>query len=679
MPPSPPAAGPIPFHALLDRAVPTSLRGDAAAWRQARFTALLTAVLVGAAGAYALFYALVLEFAAGALATGVGALGAALAFVVLRATGRLSLAGHVLPGVLCAVVAWASVGSGGLASPVVPWMSMPPMLAALLLGWRAAAGWAVLCVGLLGALAGAVAQGVAFPVGYAPRWTVAMMLACHAGLVVCGSVVLYLYERIRAEAQAQAQAAGDALAHQAFHDALTGLPNRARLRDRLAAALDAATAAGHPERVAVLLLDLDGFKLVNDTAGHAVGDALLVAVAERLLGATRGSDLVARLGGDEFAVLLTNVGGEEDAVAVAERAVRSLARPFAVHGTSATVGASVGVARGGGREPGPEGKGDVGAALAVAPVDAVLRDADLALYVAKARGRGRAVVYAPAMHAAAIERVTLEEALRRGLARGEFRLAYQPIVDLATGALIGAEALVRWWHPERGLVAPADFVPLAEETGLIVPLGRWVLEEACRQAATWRSAAAAAGGDAPRLTVGVNVSGRQLARPELVDEVRAALAGSGLPADRLVLELTESTVIQHPEAARERLAALKALGVRLAIDDFGTGYSALSYLRQFPIDVLKIDKSFVGDVAEGGQPAALAAAIVALGDALSLRTVAEGVESAAQATVLAELGCPLAQGYHFGRPVDAATIAALLAGARAPAAGAEGEVCCAVA
>ncbi len=445
------------------------------------------------------------------------------------------------------------------------------------------------------------------------------------------------------------------LVHRAYHDPLTGLANRARFRERAEAAIARAVAAnGDASRVVVLTLDLDGFKLVNDSAGHLVGDALLVEVAARLLHTTRGCDLVARLGGDEFAVLFERVGGLTDALAAADRIVDALARPFTVHGTTVTVGGSIGIARGGAdasdTAPAPS--------AALAPVDALLRDADLALYEAKARGRGQAVVFEPAMHATAVERVALEAALRHGLEAGEFRLVYQPIIDLATGVLTGVEALVRWHRPGHDVVSPAAFIPLAEETGLVRPLGRWVLEEACRQGAAWAADGAARG--IPGFSVTVNVSGRQLQQVGFVGEVEAALTASGFPAERLVLELTESTVIHHPELARQRLVALKALGIRLAIDDFGTGYSALSYLRQFPIDVLKIDKSFVDEVASGGQPAALAAAIVALGDALELRTVAEGVESADQAAALRAMGCPLAQGYHFSRPVSPVAIAALL-------------------
>ncbi len=448
----------------------------------------------------------------------------------------------------------------------------------------------------------------------------------------------------------------DELHFRAYHDPLTRLANRARFRERAAAALEAGGDAG-VDAVAVLLVDLDGFKLVNDTAGHAAGDALLVEVSKRLLNATRGCDVVARLGGDEFGVLLTNVGGDADAYAVADRIISSVQRPIAVDGTNARVGASIGIARGGHLAAEP-----VDAAEPLTQrVNALLRDADLALYAAKDAGKGRAVTFAPDMHAAFVERLSMEAALREALERREFRLVYQPIVELAGGAIMGVEALVRWEHPTRGVVTPAEFVPVAEETGLIVPIGRWVLEEACRAGGAWQRALAADGQAARPFSVAVNVSGRQLARGEFVGEVESALAAAGLAPGRLTLELTESTVVHHPEAVRRRLESLRALGVRLAIDDFGTGYSALSYLRQFPIDVLKVDKSFVDPVAGGGQAAALAGAIVALGGALGLRTVAEGIESAEQAERLGAMGCALGQGFYFAAPLDPAEVGEALA------------------
>ncbi len=444
----------------------------------------------------------------------------------------------------------------------------------------------------------------------------------------------------------------EAYAHQALHDPLTGLPNRAGLHEHLARVLG----GPHPERVSVLVLDLDGFKRVNDSLGHPQGDSLLVQVAERLLDATRGSDTVARLGGDEFAVLLENTRAPDDAVAVAERVLGALRAPFDLGGAEAMVGTSVGIAFSGAAEA--DLLGD-----ATALGDALLRDADLAMYRAKESGKGRYVVYEPHMHAEAVSRLEREADLRAAIEKREFRLYYQPIVALETGAALGVEALVRWEHPLRGLVPPAEFIPLAEETGLIVPLGRWVLGEACRQARVW--ADHAWGTD---LTVTVNVSGIQLYDAAFVEDVRLALAASGVTPQRLVLELTETVMVDRPGLALERFNALKALGVRLAIDDFGTGYSALSYLRQFPFDVLKIDKSFVDEVATRGQAATLAAAIVALGNAFALRTVAEGVESADQATALGEIGCAIAQGYHFSRPLAAEAVTAWLAAERvAPA------------
>jgi diguanylate cyclase (GGDEF)-like protein len=449
----------------------------------------------------------------------------------------------------------------------------------------------------------------------------------------------------------------EALSHQAYHDPLTGLPNRALLRERAERALAAGVAAGAPERVAMLLLDLDGFKTVNDSLGHSAGDQLLVAVAGRLLNATRGCDTVTRLGGDEFAVLLEHVRDDAEVVVVAERIIRALARPFAVADTLATVGASVGIARG----RTPEADPLAGQGHPVSAVGVLLRDADLAMYRAKASGKGTYTLFEPSMHEAAIRRLALETDLRRAVERGEFRVHYQPIVALDSGRITGLEALVRWAHPRRGLVGPADFVEAAEETGLIIEIGRWVLGEACAQAARWQAAQRAGNPHAPPITISVNVSGLQLQDERLVDDVARALADSGLAPGTLVLELTERSIVHDPDTARDRLAALKDVGAQLAIDDFGTGYSALSYLQRFPVDVLKIDKSFVDRIAAGGSHGALARSIIALGDALALRTVAEGVEDAEQRACLRAMGCEMAQGYLFARPVPADDITALLA------------------
>ena len=435
------------------------------------------------------------------------------------------------------------------------------------------------------------------------------------------------------------------LAYQAFHDPLTDLANRALFLERVAAALD--RAGPSPETVAVLFLDLDNFKNVNDSLGHSEGDRLLVAAAERLLNATRGCDTVARLGGDEFAVLLANVRSDTDITAVATRITAALRAPFALQGTEAFVSASVGIAR----------------AAAGTGAEEVLRNADAAMYSAKTRGKGRYVHFEAAMHAAVLARLELEADLRRAVAGGEFRLHYQPIVELATGRAVGVEALVRWAHPERGLVPPSEFVSFAEETGLIVPLGRWVLREACRQGAEWQ------GGPSP-LRITVNLSGRQLHEASLVDDVRAALADSGLASSALVLEVTESVMMEHTDGTLARLNELRALGVGLAVDDFGTGYSSLSYLQLFPVDTLKIDKTFVDAVGQPGQDPVLARAIVALGGALQLTTIAEGIERVEQADQLVRMGCLLGQGYHWAPPVDAETLTRrLAAGPIAPAAG----------
>ena len=434
------------------------------------------------------------------------------------------------------------------------------------------------------------------------------------------------------------------LAHQAFHDPLTGLANRALFRDRVGHAL--AHQGRRRESVAVLFLDLDDFKTVNDSLGHAAGDRLLVTVADRLLNATRGCDTVARLGGDEFAVLLENTRDVDDALTVAERVMQALSAPLALEGSELHVGASIGLAR---ARPGdgPE---------------ELLRNADVAMYRAKHGGKGRTEVFAPEMHAAIVDRLALEADLRRALAepsRDQFAVRFQPIVRLNDGSVVGVEALVRWTHPVRGALSPATFIPIAETSGLIVPLGAWVLREACREGARWARARRREPRMAP-LTLTVNLSGRQLQAPGLVEDVAAALAESGLDPASLVLEITETVIMQQTEANLVTLHALKALGIRLAIDDFGTGYSSLSYLQRFPIDILKIDKSFVDGLSRGGSDAALARTIIALGDTLALRCIAEGVEDDAQRAHLQALGCDYAQGFLFARPLPVAEIDALL-------------------
>ncbi len=430
------------------------------------------------------------------------------------------------------------------------------------------------------------------------------------------------------------------LARQAFHDSLTGLSNRAVFRDRLEHALD--LSVRYERSLAVLLLDLDGFKTVNDSLGHDVGDQLLVAVGARIEKSARSSDTVARLGGDEFVVLLEEDVDEEQALAVATRMLNVLAAPFEVGDREVFIGASIGIALSDG---GP------------VEADDLIRNADTAMYAAKAAGRGRSEIFQPAMHVRALERFEVQAGLRRALGRSEFRLQYQPIVDFATGSVQGVEALIRWMHPTRGLLPPGDFIAAAEETGLIVPMGMWVLDEACRQTAAWRREHARAAG----LWVSVNLSTRQLLESDLVVQVAQVLDRNGLDPSALVLEITEGSLLQGVAETIEKLRDLKGLGVRLAIDDFGTGSSSLGHLRQFPIDVLKIDKSFVDEIAtSGSEGPALVRAIVELANTLQLETVAEGIEESDQLTQLRSAGCVSGQGFLFARPLQADAVGALL-------------------
>jgi diguanylate cyclase (GGDEF)-like protein/PAS domain S-box-containing protein len=436
------------------------------------------------------------------------------------------------------------------------------------------------------------------------------------------------------------------LSHQAYHDPLTGLANRARLRDQLDRAL--VTAGQSPDRVALIYVDLDDFKKVNDSLGHAAGDRLLRVIAERLLNATRGSDTVARLGGDEFAILLENVRSEADVLVVAERVGRAMRSPVALEGQEVFVGASVGVARG------SDAVGHAGGA------DELLRNADVAMYVAKRGGKGRHAVYAREMNTDALARLELEAELRHALDRQELVLHYQPLVGLDDGCVLGVEALLRWAHPRRGLLTPAAFMQLAEDTGLIVPIGRWALAAACTQAAAWNTRRGRSA-DAGPLTLSVNVAERQLRDESIVEDVRAALAASGLPPAQLLLELTESVFLQHEDGIVATLEELKALGVRIGIDDFGTGYAGLRYLQRYPVDALKLDRSFVAGLTpvDGEDEAAglaLARAIVALGDTLALRTMAEGVEESLQWEQLRQLGCTIGQGHLFACALPAGEV-----------------------
>jgi diguanylate cyclase (GGDEF)-like protein len=428
------------------------------------------------------------------------------------------------------------------------------------------------------------------------------------------------------------------LAHQAFHDSLTNLPNQVLFRDRVEHALT--RVARQQTRIAVLFIDLDNFKTVNDSLGHTVGDQLLVAVTARLQSCLRQGDTAARMGGDEFAVLLEDLENKDTAIVIAERVIAALRRPFGIVGKEVFIGASIGVAF---DAPG-------------ARTDQLLRNADLAMYTAKLRGRGRCQVFEPAMHTAAVERLEVEADLRRACERDEFIVHYQPIVDTRSGWIGGVEALVRWQHPTRGLLPPASFIPLAEETGLIQEIGRKVLREACTQVRAWQLEL----NTVPRLSVSVNLSPRQLTDPNLLSDVAASLESSGLPAESLTLEITESAMMHDTETAVARLKELKALGISLAVDDFGTGYSSLSYLQRFPIDILKIDRSFVAGIDGDAEQSALARAIVRLAQTLQLNAVAEGVETESQLVRLRELGCRYAQGFYLALPQDATALGEVL-------------------
>jgi diguanylate cyclase (GGDEF)-like protein len=429
------------------------------------------------------------------------------------------------------------------------------------------------------------------------------------------------------------------LASQALHDRLTGLPNRVLLRDRVEHAL--ARAGRRGASVALLIADIDRFKVFNESLGHDGGDRLLVAVAERLTELLRPGDTVARMGGDEFALLCEDVAGYHEAAGIASRVVGAFEKPFHVQGNDLSLTASVGVA--------------VGALAGPAP-ELLLRDADVAMYRAKDAGRDRYEVFDETMLADATERLSVENDLRRGIAQDQLRLYYQPIVHLDTGAIAGFEALVRWQHPVRGLLPPLEFIPTAEQTGLIVPLGRYVLAEACQQAASW----AGMHSSGEQLRISVNVSAKQLVQPGWSDEVAQVLAESGLAPRQLVLEITESVLMDDADATAVRLEELRRLGVRIAIDDFGTGYSSLGYLRRLPVDILKIDKSFIDGVAEGPHESALARAVVKLASTPRLEAVAEGINSRKQLLQLRRLRCPYGQGFYFSRPEPPSAIPDLL-------------------
>lgn len=433
------------------------------------------------------------------------------------------------------------------------------------------------------------------------------------------------------------QQTDEKLAYLAQFDALTGLPNRHLFRDRMSQAIARAERSGHA--IAVLVLNLDGFKLVNGNHGHAAGDSLLVQVAERLLACVRSDDSISRRGGDEFGIILSDLGRAEDTAAVVQKLLATLTRPFQVEGAEVFISACAGVSL---------------YSADGTQADGLIKNAEIALQRAKEQGRNTHQFYAPEMNQRVEKRMRLESSLRHALSRGEFLLHYQPKLDIGCEQYGGAEALLRWNHPERGLVGPNEFIPILEDTGLILPVGLWVLETACAQMRTWESE----GLHVP--SIAVNLSARQFQQADLAARIRDIIESSGIAPGRIELEITESMLMHDPQQAVRTLASLKDLGVCLSVDDFGTGYSSLAYLKQFPLDSLKIDRAFISNITHDPNDAAITLTIINLAHNLNLKVVAEGVETESQARFLMEHGCDILQGYYFSRPLPADVFAALL-------------------
>jgi diguanylate cyclase (GGDEF)-like protein len=478
--------------------------------------------------------------------------------------------------------------------------------------------------------------GVVAGDGVLGNWNALASLMGGVLLSLFLGALIYVLGTSRSRALALVSERTDQLQHQALHDALTGLPNRALILDRIDQMLARSRRVRIP--IAVFFLDLDNFKDINDTLGHGVGDQLLSAVGSRLASAIREEDTVGRLGGDEFVVLAEGASLSAGAEVVAERLLDMLSTPFEIAGseTPLAVTASIGIAEGTRAVP-----------------EELLRDADIALYKAKTAGKNRAVVFLATMQEDVDDHRHLEVDLHAAVELGQFFLLYQPTFSLSTGAFTGVEALLRWRHPKRGVLQPDNFIPALESSGLIIPVGRWVFEEACRQGAEWYR-------QGHRFTISVNVSPVQLEGDGIIDAVRGALSASGLDPTQFILELTETTLMRDVERTVAQLKVLKALGVRVAIDDFGTGYSSLAYLQQFPIDVLKIDKSFVSGIANASEAAALVHTLVNLGKMLGLETVAEGVETDDQRRRLTAENVDTGQGFLFARPLDVEAVNALL-------------------
>ncbi len=458
---------------------------------------------------------------------------------------------------------------------------------------------------------------------------ISVLQQANANLVVASLDAAALAEQI--------QLAKNELDFQASHDVLTKLPNRALLAERLQQAID--LAHGRHGKMAIMFVDLDRFKHINDSLGHAVGDKLLQKIAASLVACVRSSDTVSRQGGDEFVLLLPHIDDASDAAAIAEKILRTMALPYEVDNHLLHVGVSIGISLY------PEH--GVDAAM-------LISNADIAMYQTKDAGRNHFTFFAPYMNARAVLRQSTEAGLRLALSRDEFVLHYQPKIALGSGAMVGVEALIRWQHPQRGLLAPHHFVSIAEECGLILPLGRWVLRQACEQAITW-----SLGGCAP-LVMAINMSPLEFVAANFIANLRQTLADTGLPPECLELELTEGMLMRDAAVSNRLLQDIASLGIKLAIDDFGTGYSSLSYLSQFPIHTLKIDRSFVSQMSSNCDDATIVSAVIGMGKNLNKRVIAEGVETREQYAFLQAQGCDEAQGFFFGRPTDAAGIAALL-------------------
>jgi diguanylate cyclase (GGDEF)-like protein len=493
---------------------------------------------------------------------------------------------------------------------------------------RAGVGSAVLAIALIALAAQHLseAKGAFLPLsgGLAPEIP---LESSFLRLLFYSMVGLGMIASLLEDEREAAAIAADQVEHLAYHDAMTGLPNKPLFMDRLIIALAQATRAN--QKLAVLFLDLDRFKDINDSLGHTVGDSLLKSAAERVRGCVREGDTVARFGGDEFTLLIPRVDTAEDAAKIAAKIIETLKIPFQVNDRELFITTSIGVA--------------------IFPVDGLdpetlVRNADTAMYRAKDQGRDNYQLYAPAMNARALERLGLENELRRAVSQHEMILHYQPIVRASTGTVAGVEALIRWKHPERGILSPAHFISIAEVSGLIVPIGEWVIREACRQVRQWQTQL-----DLP-LTVAVNLSARQFQHPDLVAQIRSIILDTKIDPATLELEITESSAMQNAENTIFTLRELKELGVRIAMDDFGTGYSSLNYLKRFPIDTLKLDQSFVRDVMTDARDAAIVGAVITMAHSLGLKVIGEGVESPGQHEYLRREGCDYIQGYLFSRP-----------------------------